>query len=73
MLKHSAHKFWPADVDYVSAVSPFAKSISGHKQVSDAYLVGLALHRRGRFATLDHRIRGMLPEGSKLREVLVEI
>jgi hypothetical protein len=72
IVKQPAHRFWPADIDYPSAIALFAESISGHKQVSDAYLLGLTIHRRGKFATLDHRIRTMLPEG-KLRDLVVEI
>jgi uncharacterized protein len=72
-LTRPAHRFWPADIDYATAISPFSKSIFGHKQVSDAYLLGLAIHRRGKFATLDPRIRTLLPDGSRLRDVVVEV
>lgn len=72
-LRHPSHRFWPADIDYATAISPFSDSVVGHKQVSDAYLLGLAIHRRGKFATLDHRVRAMLPESSKLRDTIIEI
>ena len=72
-MGHAGHRFWPADLEYAAAVSPFTESIVGHKQISDAYLLGLAIHRRGKFATLDHRIRAMLPEQSRLRDFVVEI
>ena len=72
-LKRPSHRFWPADIDYSSAISTFGDSISGHKQVSDAYLLGLTIHRRGKFVTLDHRIRAMLPEASRFRDVIIEI
>lgn len=72
-LKHSSHRFWAADIDYASAISPFSQSIAGHKQVSDAYLLGLAIHRRGKLVTLDQRIRAMLAEGSRSREIIIEI
>jgi len=72
-LRHPSHRFWPADIDYATAIAPFSESIVGHKQISDAYLLGLAIYRRGRFATLDHRVRAMLPETSKLKEIVIEI
>lgn len=72
-LKLPGHRFWAVEITYLTAISPFSESIIGHKQISDAYLLGLAIHRRSKFATLDHRIRSMLPEGSRLRDVVVEI
>ena len=47
-LKHPSHVFWPDDVSFAEAVQPVQKQIVGHRQVSDAYLLGLALHRKGR-------------------------
>jgi len=72
-LKHPSHRFWPADIDYATALSSFSQSILGHQQVTDAYLVGLVIHRKGRFATLDQRIRTILPETSRAREIVIEI
>jgi len=72
-LQRPSHRFWPADIDYSSAISTFGDSISGHKQVSDAYLLGLTIHRRGKFVTLDHRIRAILPETSRFRDLIIEI
>lgn len=72
-LKQPAHRFWADDIDYLTATSSFGESISGHRQVSDAYLLGLTIHRRGKFATLDYRVLAMLPEESRLREVVVEV
>ncbi len=72
-VKHAAHRFWPADIEYRTAVSPFVQGIIGHRQVSDAYLLGLAIHRRGKLATLDQAIRTLLPEGSKSRDAIVDI
>ncbi len=44
------HEFWPDDVGYadVSMVG-----VIGHRQVTDAYLAGLARHHDARLATLD--------------------
>lgn len=56
-LKHAGHKFWPDDIGLLEATRNFQSNIAGHQQVSDAYLLGLALHRKGKLATLDN---GML-------------
>ncbi|MBV9073380.1 MAG: VapC toxin family PIN domain ribonuclease [Acidobacteria bacterium] len=72
-VEQTSHRFWPADVDYQTAIASSAASLSGHKQISDAYLVGLAMHHRGKFATLDQRIKTMLPEASRSREFVIEI
>jgi uncharacterized protein len=56
-LKHPGHKFWPDDIGLLEATKNFQSQIAGHQQVADAYLLGLALHRKGKLATLDN---GML-------------
>ncbi|WP_263357574.1 TA system VapC family ribonuclease toxin [Acidicapsa ligni] len=50
------HFFWPMDVDYSKATAPLHSRIFGHKQTTDAYLLGLAIHHRGKLATLDKAI-----------------
>lgn len=72
-LGHSTHRFWPADLEYGSAISSFAHGIVGHRQVSDGYLLGLAIHHRGKLATLDQGIRAILPSGSKSHETIIEV
>jgi uncharacterized protein len=48
------HQFWAEDVSILDILAPGA--IITHAQVTDVYLAGLALHRRGKLATLDQRI-----------------
>lgn len=52
-LKHRHHRFWADDLDYDAAVAPLRPRLVGHRQVTDAYLLGVALHRGGRLATFD--------------------
>jgi toxin-antitoxin system PIN domain toxin len=59
---HPQHEFWPADIDYSEAVGLFADRIIGHKQVPDAYLLGLAIHHRGSLTTMDRGIMHLLPD-----------
>jgi uncharacterized protein len=44
------HRFWP---DTISLSSVSMRGVIGHRQVTDAYLAGLARHHRGRVLTLD--------------------
>lgn len=44
------HEFWPDDVSYVAIPE---RGVTGHRQVTDAYLVALAKHHQGVLATMD--------------------
>src|SRR5437868_14544957 len=50
-LKHKNHSFWADEISFTQATEPLAKRISGHQQVTDAYLLGLTMHRNGRLVT----------------------
>lgn len=58
-LKHPAHEFWPDDISFAEAVAPFRRSLTGHQQITDAYLLGLAHHRKGRLVTLDRGVAAL--------------
>jgi toxin-antitoxin system PIN domain toxin len=58
-LGHPAHEFWPDDVSLVESVGPLAPRLQGHRQLSDAYLLGLALEHRGKLASFDGGLRGL--------------
>ena len=59
------HEFWSDDVDCVSAAFPSGIQITGHRQVTDAYLLSLARARTGCLATLDRRISRLLPRSDR--------
>ena len=48
---HARHEQWFDDLTYLEVD---LSRVLGHRQVTDAYLAGLARARRGRVATLDH-------------------
>lgn len=64
-LTHTGHTFWADAPSLAEAVEPFSKQISGHQQINDAYLLGLAIHKGGKIATMDRAILGLLPEKSR--------
>ena len=72
-LGHPAHRFWADDISFLQAVEPFAERIVGHQQVSNAYLLGLAIHRKGKLTTLDRGVSTLLPERSPEKSRVVVI
>ena len=52
-VKHRYHRFWPDSIEYPEAVRHIGATMTGHRQVTDAYLLGLAIRNNGRLATLD--------------------
>lgn len=56
LKEHPGHRFWPMDVSFAEAVQPFEERVVGHRQVTDAYLLGLAIRNKGRLVTLDSGI-----------------
>lgn len=72
-LGHPAHRFWPDEVSLVQALEPFAQHLAGHQQVSDAYLLGLAMNKKGKLATLDRAVRALLPDKSPESDFVIVI
>jgi uncharacterized protein len=70
-LKHPDHRFWADDVGFAKAIQPFFRKLTGHQQVTDAYLLGLALHKKGKLISLDRGILGLLPENGMERDSVV--
>lgn len=56
---HPGYWYCPIDRSWVTLTSPFAARISGHQQVTDAYLLGLAIKENGVLVTFDHDIKYM--------------
>ena len=64
------HTFWPEELPYAEAIAFAGVRLVGHQQVTDAYLLGLALSRGGILATLDERIAALTDERSGKRKAL---
>ncbi len=62
-LKHPGHRFWPDNIGLLEATRSFQSQIAGHQQVADAYLLGLALHYKGKLATLDTGMTALVGKG----------
>jgi hypothetical protein len=64
------HQFWPDELPLASAVAFAGVRLVGHQQVTDAYLLGLAISRGGILATLDKRIVALTDPDSAARTAL---
>ena len=50
------HHFWPDDVSFRNRARFHVDGVRGYRQLTDVYLLGLAVQRGGRFVTLDQRV-----------------
>jgi toxin-antitoxin system PIN domain toxin len=65
------HLYWPMNISYLAATEPFGPRMHGPKQVTDAFLLGLARHHGGKLATLDRATLHVAgPEHSGLVEII---
>jgi uncharacterized protein len=58
------HEFWSDSIGVKEAVERMPQVLTGHRQITDAYLVGLAMHKKGKLATLDRGLQQWAPAGS---------
>jgi toxin-antitoxin system PIN domain toxin len=70
-VQHPSHRFWGDTIGFSQAVQPFAQRLNGHQQVTDAYLLGLALHKKSRLVTMDRAILALLPEKTSFHSFIV--
>lgn len=64
------HSLWPDELPLADAVAFAGLRLMGHQQVTDAYLLGLAIRRGGVLATLDQRIAALTEPKSAERRAL---
>jgi toxin-antitoxin system PIN domain toxin len=69
-LEHPKHHFWPEDIGLLDALAHLTP-LQGHKQITDAYLLGLALHRKGRFVTADRSLAALLPKTAPANSLII--
>jgi hypothetical protein len=69
-LKHPAHQFWAGEISFVHAAQRFGERITGHQQLTDAYLLGLTIHKKGKLATMDRAVLALLAEKSRGRDII---
>ena len=52
-------QYWPIAGSWAALTAPFADRIFGHQQVTDAYLLGLAIKESGVLVTFDRGLKYM--------------
>jgi hypothetical protein len=63
------HTFWADDVSPTDSDAAAFAGLVGHRQVTDAHLLTLAIRRRGRLATFDRGVLELAP-GSTAVELI---
>ena len=58
-----AHRFWADQPPVASILGKFTDRLVGYRQVTDAYLLGLALHNSGVLASLDAGLAALAGDG----------
>jgi predicted nucleic acid-binding protein len=72
-LRHPTHRFWADEVSFVQALEPFVPKLTGRQQVTDAYLLGLAMHKQGKLVTMDRAVSTLLPDKGAEDDFLILI
>ena len=65
------HCFWPDSLTSTEMDLSLGRRIKGPSQITDAYLLALAIRNDGRMVTFDYRMETLAPERSTEREALV--
>jgi toxin-antitoxin system PIN domain toxin len=66
----SDHEFWPDDLSLTNATVFRHDELLGPKQITDRYLLALAVKHRGRLVTFDRAIRPTAVEGATGRNLV---
>lgn len=72
-LDRSTHEFWPDDLSLNKAVAYLKTDLSGHNQITDAYLLGIAIHHQAKLVTFDKSLSSLLPSGKRKSDWIVEL
>lgn len=56
LSSYPGFRYWPIATDWATLVAPFRDRVIGHQQITDSYLLGLAIRENGILVTLDKAI-----------------
>ena len=68
--RHESHAFWADDISLLDSSAISAERVLGPRQVTDVYLLALAVRHGGRLVTLDGRIPIETVSGAKREHLL---
>lgn len=69
--QHPSHRFWPDDVSLLAPGVIDWHRVLGHRQVTDDYLLALAVRHGGRFVSFDARVQLAAVAGAKPANLVV--
>ena len=69
--EHRRHHFWTDDVSLLDSAVVDPAAIRGYKQLTDVYLVALAVKHAGRFVTFDRGVPLAAVNGARLENLVV--
>jgi toxin-antitoxin system PIN domain toxin len=64
------HRFWSDDVSIVLSEHVAREKLMGHRQITDAHLLGLAISRGGVLATFDRGVSSIAPDSAVATKTL---
>jgi uncharacterized protein len=70
-IDQSDHEFWPDDLSLLESGAIDHTRLLGHTQITDVYLLALAVKNGGRFVTLDRRVTLAAARGATAEHLLV--
>jgi toxin-antitoxin system PIN domain toxin len=71
--RHPSHRFWTGGVSLIGSAGVNWRQLLGHRQVTDAYLLAVAVAEGGRFVSFDQRISvDLVPETRPDQLVVIE-
>jgi toxin-antitoxin system PIN domain toxin len=62
LIQHPRFRFWPITKGWSAMSTKLSSRVYGHQQITDVYLLGLAIQENGTLATLDKGIRHLAGE-----------
>jgi uncharacterized protein len=65
------HEFWPDDISLMQEGCLLTEHVHGHRQLTDLYLLALAVHRKGCFVTFDARIPVSAVIGARAEQLVL--
>lgn len=68
---HPAHRFWPDDLSLLDTEAVNENQIHGPRQVTDVYLLALAVKNSGRFVTFDGAIGLSAAHGATNKHLVI--
>jgi toxin-antitoxin system PIN domain toxin len=72
-LDHPAHEFWPDELSVPQCLALLEKPLQGHRQLTDAYLLGLAIHKQAHFVSFDKKISSLLSDSQRKSGLIVHL